>query len=152
MSETTNNELSVCELQERPFAPSSQRQFYLRELHNGKLSVGIMSLFPLSAEKLARFCTHCQILAMPFPLNALTGEEQRLGFFYQRQLLHECKLILPEPLNIEDSPILLQRAAFFQINQNYFKCKSIGAALAIIIKGCREFDKAIERRIGDEEW
>ena len=153
MSEkTTSIQSTTSNLSASTSSHSPEQQFYLRQLYDGNLNAGIWHLFPLSEERLARFCSHCQILAMPFPLNALTGEEARLGLFYRQRLLHECRWIIPEPLNFDDYPILCQRAAFFQMNQVQFQCPSIGLALAVIIKSCEQFNAAMQRRSGEDQW
>ena len=96
----------------------------------------VWHFFPLSAAKLAKFCSHCLIPSMSVPLNFFTGEIQRLGFFYNQCLRQECELVLPEPLEFNDYPLLQQRALFFHMNQNQFHCLSIGLALDFFLKGC----------------
>ena len=99
----------------------------------------IMGYFPLSASKLGRICCSYRLAGCPVPLNALTGEVQRLGFFYPIFLHYECKLVLPETLGFNDYPLLQQRAMFFEWNQPMFQCQSIGLALRVILNECRQY-------------
>ena len=89
------------------------------------------SLFPLSASKLEHFCSHC--IATPSPLNVLTGEIERLGFYYHQRLHHECQIALPETLDWDDWPLLEKRWLLFRMYQGYFQCPSIGVVLCIAL-------------------
>ena len=128
-----------------PSAYPQGRSYSLQDLVNKILKMGIENLFPLSAARLIRICSHVLIFEMPCPLNALTGEVQRLGFFYRQQLRHECQLVLPTPLYSTDFLLLGQRFAFYQMNQSQFQCQSIGLALAVILK-CYEDLEALKRK------
>ena len=145
--EPTNANPLVLSISESP-----EKSLFIRDLNDRKLSVGVWRLFPLSAQRLAKFCSHCQILGMPFPLNAFTGEVQRLGFFYRQRLIHECRLVLPFPLDFDDYWLLRQSSAFFQMNKTQFQCHSIGLALDIIRKHCEAYDMALQRSGGENQW
>lgn len=128
-----------------------KRKLALFEVKLTQMQIPLEMVFPLSAAKLAKFCTHCHMLTMPITLSVLTGEEQRLGYFHHQVLLRECQWVLPEPLDFVDFPLLRQRTAFFQLNQAMFQCKSIGFALYIIIKN---FEKAEHKALKteDNQW
>ena len=128
-----------------PSAYPQEHSYSLQDLVDEILKIGFEKLFPLSATRLARICSHAPIFEMPCPLNALTGEVQRLGFFYRQQLRHECQLVLPTPLYSTDFLLLGQRFAFYQMNQSQFQCQSIGLALAVILK-CYEDLDALKRK------
>lgn len=74
--------------------------------------------FPLTADRLAHM-----VLRIGDPA------QQYLGYFFEKALLHECRLLVPRPIYAHDLAQLARALNTFQFNSHYFVCRSIGMVL-----------------------
>lgn len=75
-------------------------------------------LFPLTAGRLAHMA-----------LRIGDPAQQYLGYFFEKALLHECRLLVPRPIYAHDLAQLARALNTFQFNSHYFVCRSIGMVL-----------------------
>ena len=104
---------------------------------NGQLHPDISTIpnfFPLDANRLMMFCTHCWYRGQSFPLSWMTGEEAVFGNFYMQRLQSECQILLPAQIFCLDRWAIQKAMMAFAANPFFFKCRSIFIVLSIIDK------------------
>lgn len=92
--------------------------------------------FSLSADSLARDVRRCDLI----------GPAQ-LRFYYERQLMNECKFLVPRRVTENDLLVFYRTTKTWSINSFYFRCAVISPVLSIKLL---HFQRRLEGRYGNQ--